>query len=183
MGAMVGTFATGFFLIERFGVSGPLMATGVLNVVCAACVWRMAGRRRIDGKGEVDREGKEKERISSLGLTLLAAFGVLGFCNIAAEVLWTRFFALIYRNDTYIFTTILLMYLLGIGVGSLVGGALAGRIKRGVYWLGLLQLVSAAWTIGMIYVSPAVAAGLGTERLSFWLSLRSFSASVAVGLP
>lgn len=179
LGAMLGAFATGFFLIEHFGVARPLAGTALLNLACAACVIPLLRRARLDGETS-PRPGVPP--LSRLAVTLLAAFTALGFANIAAEVVWTRTFALIFWNDTYIFTTILLLYLCGIGVGSLAGGALLRRIRHPVFLLGLLQVLSATWTAGMIFVVPPVAQALGFRGEAFGVLLRSYFATVAVGI-
>ncbi len=179
LGAMLGAFTTGFYLIEHFGVSRPLVGTALLNVACAALVLPLWRRTRLDGESS---RRTPLPPLSPLAVALLVAFAALGFANIAAEVVWTRTFALIFWNDTYIFTTILLLYLFGIGAGSLAGGAALRRVRRPLFALGSLQLVSAAWTAGMIFVVPQTARVLGFRGEAFGVLLRSYFVTVAVGI-
>ena len=84
----------------------------------------------------------------------MLAFGVLEFCNIAMEILWTIFYAIIYLNDTYIFTVIVMMFLLGVGMGSAVGAKIVPHIQRPVFGLGVLQFISATWSLVMLLMVP-----------------------------
>ena len=121
LGAMAGTWATGFFLIEHLGVSTSLRLSALLNLACVACVFPYVADRRIGGGAAIDPappgERLDRPALSRFGFLVLLSFGVLGFANIAVEVLWTHFFSLIFPNDTYIFSTLLLMYLFGVGLG------------------------------------------------------------------
>ncbi len=179
LGAMLGTALTGFFLIEHLGVSVSLRATCLANVACAACVLPWFKRPSLGV--EQPSTPRNATPISSADRRLLLAFGVLGFCNIAAEVLWTRFYALIFLNDTYIFSTILITYLLGVGAGSLIGGASLRRVKHPVYTLGVLQIVSGAWTVAMIYIVPAMLPRLDLHATQFDAVLKNYFLCVSAG--
>ena len=73
LGAMVGTLATGFFLIEWFGVSWPLRATGLLNVGCVLCVLPLVAQTRMGSKEQAVDEESASGRMSRLGWMLLVA--------------------------------------------------------------------------------------------------------------
>lgn len=153
LGALTGTFITGFFIIEHYGVRGPLMATGLINLACAACVWPWVNSRIAAKPAEM----VAPHPLTPMGKLLLVSFGILGFCNLAAEVLWSQLFSIVFLNDTYIFTIILMVYLFGVGVGSLFGDVAFRRLKNPVFLLGFLQILSAAWTVATIYILPVVA--------------------------
>ncbi len=51
--------------------------------------------------------GPTRAMAKPLGILLLVCFGILGFANIGAEVLWTRFYALMFWNYTYLFSMVL----------------------------------------------------------------------------
>lgn len=194
LGAMIGTFVTGFLLIEFVGVSVSLRSTAAINVLCVVCVLpfinqHRAGQSANDGNGAaanaLDSANLDPvaSRMPLFGKLLLVSFGVLGFCNIAAEVLWTRFYALVFTNDTYIFTSILIMYLLGVGVGSLIGDRIKSLTRQPIYGLGLLQITSAAWTIVMAYLVPFIVDRYQlVGQLSFFATIGIYIAMVGVGV-
>jgi len=152
LGALTGVAVTGFVLIQYVGVSRSMWGTALLNGLCIVCVLPWAGTRRIE-EAAVEAVAT-RPGISALGKILLVSFGLLGVCNIAVEVLWTRFYALIYYNDTYMFSVVLMVYLFGVGAGSLIGDMLVRRVERPVHAIGTLQVISAVWTIAMMYLVP-----------------------------
>lgn len=164
LGAMVGTFLAGFVLVEHFGVSTPAQANSLLNIACALLVVPLISRRPVE---QID-DGPSRPRIRPLGALLLVCFGILGFANIGAEVVWTRFYALMFWNDTYLFTLILMIYLFGLGIGSLVGTMLVRDTDRSILLLGMTQLISAIWMVVVMYAVPKAAAWLypGLESFS-----------------
>ncbi len=180
LGAMVGASLTGFFLIEHLGVSKSLMLTGLLNGTCALLALPFLRQVRVGEDGEPDTT--PLTAISWDGKMVIAFFGLLGACNIAYEVLWTRYYALIFFNDTYIFTTILIVFLAGIGAGSLAGNIMGRFIERPVYVMGVLQLVSSACSVWMIYLVPSVAEGfLGLTNGDFGDLLSNYFSAVIYG--
>lgn len=182
VGAVLGIVGTGFFLIEHLGVSVPLRLAALLNLGAAACVVPALRRQgRVEGAG-APADRVVPERFSREALLLLISFGVLGFANIAAEVLWTAYYALIYPNDTYIFSTILLVYLLGVGAGSLLGARFFARARHPLRLLGLLQLVSATGTIVLFYTVPPIVMGLAPQTRDFGQQLGHYLQGVIVGI-
>lgn len=180
LGAMIGTFATGFFLIEHLGVSWPLRLTALLNLGCIFAVlpWLKSGGKSMMAAIEEERH---TERLSRTGVLLLLSFGVLGFANVAIEVIWTRYFAMIFQNDTYIFSTILLMYLFGVGAGSLLGQRFLSAINRPIFVLGILQLISASVTLLMTLFVPPIASG-GLQRIAgFGGQMQAYFMTVGFG--
>jgi len=163
LGAMTGVGLTGFVLVEHVGVAQSLLGTSILNLACILCVLPWANRRVAAGGAsdtvaspDVAVVPEDNARRVVGGGVLVLTFGALGVFNIAAEVLWTRFYALIYLNDTYMFSTVLLLYLFGVSVGSLLGGW-ADRVSNSpMRLMGLLQIVSATWTVVMIYLVPGL---------------------------
>lgn len=183
LGAMVGTFITGFFLIEHVGVSVSLRSTSVLNILCIVCVLPFLKSTSRSEAPSQQADSQDAGRITQFGFLLLVSFGVLGFCNIAAEVLWSRFYALVFTNDTYIFTSILMTYLFGVGVGSIIGNRIKALVRMPVFGLGMLQIVSGVWTVLMAYIVPFI---VGRYQLvgmhNFNAMIASYILIVAVGV-
>ena len=164
LGAMTGTFLTGFILVEHLGVSRSLLLTSLLNLACALVVlpWIRARTQEATAPAVSPRR------------LLLASFGILGFANIALEVLWTRYFALIYPNDTYVFSAILMIFLFGVGIGSLAGQRVLSRVRRPLFALGIVQIVSAAMSLALLFFAPPVIMGLMSRAQGFSAQLRGY---------
>jgi spermidine synthase len=79
---------------------------------------------------------------------------------LGAEVIWTRILSLLFGATVYTFSLILAVFLLGLGIGSSIGSAMAARITRprlALGWCQLLLCAAIAWTAYML-----------TESLPFW---------------
>jgi len=149
LGAALGCLAGGFWLIGTFGLRKTnLLAVGI-NFVIA--ILALALSRRADTAlsaiptvppiPHTGRPDHIEEPEVPAWLLLALAF-LNGFAGLACEVLWIRYMSFIV-NSTYVFPTILCVYLLGAGLGGLIYGLLAGRTRRPAMTLGLVEILLA----------------------------------------
>ncbi len=119
LGAVVGTALAGFFLIEYVGIRASLWGTALLNLalgVAALAVARPLAPLPPSGDGPVEAARPPTPRLlRSVGLVLL---GLTAFASLLDEIAWTRVLVMIVGGSTYAFTLVLLVFLLGIGIGS-----------------------------------------------------------------
>ncbi len=136
-GAVAGTVAAGFVLIEFLGLRLTSYVAVALNLVAgsgALLLSRLATRPPVGdvvGNGTDREPGTETEpsgsggggtaggRLAPRWAVLLATF-VSGFVSLALEVLWTRMLSEGTGSSIYVFTTILAIFLAGIAIGSAV---------------------------------------------------------------
>ncbi len=148
LGAFVGAGAAGFLLLGNIGTNLTVAAAVVINLSIGAgallAARKNAAGPALDAKTSAARPKKEPSRRKKLFLRLLlAAFGVSGFSAMAYQVAWTRVFELFIGSSTYAFTIILLAYLAGLALGSLVAGRLLDRFRPGVLVFVILEIVIA----------------------------------------
>ena len=123
LGAMTGTALAGFFLIEFIGVRASLLATATVNLaigVAAISLGRREGLAdpgRQPGEDQVQPAPAARDHLTTVALVLL---GVTAFAALLDEIAWTRVLIMIVGGSTYAFTLILLVFLLGIGLGSII---------------------------------------------------------------
>jgi spermidine synthase len=87
---------------------------------------------------------------------LCLCFFLSGFGSLILEVVWTRQLRLIFGSTTLAASTILVAYMLGLGIGGLVGGRLAHRLRNGLGVYGGIEIA-----IGLIaLVVPFLLAAL-----------------------
>ena len=72
---------------------------------------------------------------------LALCFFLSGFGSLILEVVWTRQLRLIFGSTTLAASTILVAYMLGLGIGGLVGGRIAHRLRRGIAAYGVIEIV------------------------------------------
>ncbi len=134
LGAVVGTALTGFFLIEYVGIRAALLATAALNMAIGVIAIRSASGTdpgHEPGEGERLAPPPPVDGLQRAALVLLA---VTAFASLLDEIGWTRVLVMIVGGSTYAFTLILLVFLLGIGLGSaLVRGRSAPRRDTAVH--------------------------------------------------
>lgn len=84
----------------------------------------------------------------------LALFFISGGCGLLYQVVWTRKLVLLFGTTSYAVGTVLSIFFLGLGVGSLWGGRLADRTSRPLAWYGWFQLVIGLW--GLLFILSVV---------------------------
>ena len=118
LGAVVGTAVTGFFLIEHVGIRVSLLATALVNLAIGLAALRWSGTAdpgREPGEAPTPAPRSAPDAIHRAALVLLA---VTAFASLLDEIGWTRVLVMIVGGSTYAFTLVLLVFLLGIGLGS-----------------------------------------------------------------
>src|SRR5437588_618427 len=116
LGAVVGTALAGFFLIERVGIRPSLYATAALNLTLGAAALALA--RPLDpSPAPPSPTARPPDRTRRVALALLA---VTAFASLLDEIAWTRVLVMVVGGSTYAFTLVLLVFLLGIGLGSAI---------------------------------------------------------------
>lgn len=136
IGAIVGTVLAGFALIELLGLSGALYVGAACSLTAGLVAllldWRWSAARDDIGDRRPDRLATEGDRGGAdparRRLALLLAF-VSGLTSLGYQVTWNRMLAAGTGNSTYIFTTILALFLLGIALGAGMLGSM--RLSRG----------------------------------------------------
>jgi spermidine synthase len=135
LGAAAGCFLAGFVLIRAFGVMNTLYAAAVLNLLVAFGGWLLS---RLPGF-EVEQQGKENLPINveavatkagdSRMFVLAIAFFLSGAISIGYELLWMRSVVHLFSGYTYVFSSVLTVYLLGNVIGAGIGSGLAKQLK------------------------------------------------------
>src|SRR5689334_1914632 len=122
LGAMIGTALAGFFLIEFVGVRASLWATAALNLAIGVMAIRFGRRQEAVAASGSSNETLDRPRPPSTALHRLALIllALTAFASLLDEIAWTRVLIMVVGGSTYAFTLILLVFLLGIGLGSII---------------------------------------------------------------
>jgi spermidine synthase len=121
LGAMIGTALAGFVLIELVGVRASLWVTAAINLAIGS-VAIVLGREQssaVPGRRPGEDQGQPTAR-DHLTRVALALLGLTAFASLLDEIAWTRVLIMVVGGSTYAFTLILLVFLLGIGLGSII---------------------------------------------------------------
>ncbi|MFB3060140.1 MAG: fused MFS/spermidine synthase, partial [Candidatus Binatia bacterium] len=154
-GAVIGTILAGFFLVLWLGVNGSVYFAACLNLAIGAAtlfIWHK-GKAALQAEPEkkVSKNTAELEETQpaqgDMRLRLvLWGFFLSGFAALALEVLWTRALILTIGITTYAFSIILITFLLGISLGSLIAARFVDRMN---VWnaFGILEILRGASVI------------------------------------
>src|SRR5688572_3003692 len=122
LGAVTGTALAGFVLIEYVGVRASLWSTAAINLVIGAvAIWLGRAAAGVPTPAPTapppDAAPPRRDPLRTLAIVLL---GLTAFASLLNEIAWTRVLVMIVGGSTYAFTLILLVFLLGIGLGSVL---------------------------------------------------------------
>jgi len=155
VGAVAGAFLAGFVLIAEWGVRQTAWAAAGLNLLVAVAAWGLS--RRIEGlpaggpglaAGLAPGSGSPPTAEAvARARWVYGAAGLTGLVALAAQVLWFRSLVFVFvdlKNTTYAFSSMLTVYLAGLGLGSLIVGALIDRHPDPMRLYGLLVTLTGA---------------------------------------
>ncbi|MGD8785936.1 MAG: fused MFS/spermidine synthase, partial [Phycisphaerales bacterium] len=135
LGAAVGCFLAGFVLLRLYGVMGTLYTAAVLNLFVAFGGWFLSRSSETKFE-EQNKEVHLTNAQSALSkapngrLYLLAiAFFLSGAISIGYELLWMRSIIHLLSGYTYVFSSVLTVYLLGNVIGAGIGSGLVKGLK------------------------------------------------------
>jgi spermidine synthase len=155
-GAVIGSLLAGFYLLRVHDTVFATLVAAALNVTVAVVALIIA--RSAEYQPVVPEPGDTAlEKNSWL---VYAAIAISGATALSAEVIWTRILSLLYGGTVYTFALILAVFLLGLGIGSSVGSALARSVARpraALAWCQMLLGGAIAWAAYML-----------TQSLPYW---------------
>ncbi len=161
LGAVLGAYLCGFWLIPWLGLSASLQVAAAANLAAAAFAWLAArGAAAIavtpPPQGERPRRPRGQAEPNPLqpGL-LLAGFALSGFIAIGYEILWSKVFGIVMEGTLYGFAAVLTGFLLGIALGSAL---IAPRIDR---------LRDPAGVFALLHLAIAISVAAGMHAVPF----------------
>jgi len=154
LGAVVGCFSAGFFLIAVFGVKEAAYIAALINLLIAGTVLALNRGLRLSEiedenpeKGKKERKEAKEVYSPKIGRLVLWAFALSGFCALAYEVLWTRALVFFLGNTTYAFTTMLTTFLCGLALGSFVIARFTDTRRKLLALFGLIEILIGLFAI------------------------------------
>lgn len=191
LGAVLGTLATAFVLIDAFGIRTTIWLAAGANAVVGLIALALPAESLRAEDDAVDATLAPGGPPASAGARLardaaapeasrplddvtrravLAVYGACGFLALAYEVLWTRYLIVVVgENSVYAFSLMLAAFLIGIVLGSALAARSADRVDDLPTLLGGVTAgvgISALATVALV---PAVTAHLQLPGVtSFW---------------
>ena len=176
-GAALGCFMTGFFLIKTYGVSTTVHVAVITNIVIGVLVLilEQAGffcvtedkRRKAESRDQRRkgfnvgtsscRKDDNRPKPDRGAMVVLLVIGLSGFTSIAYEIIWTRMLSSLFLNSIYSFTTMLVTFLCGLGIGAIVVMLFFRKEENPLTLLGIVEFgigISAALLVFLFNELP-----------------------------
>jgi spermidine synthase len=168
-GAVAGALAAGFYLLPVYDLPTTTAIAVALNVLVALLALWVAARAPhapiIEGNTTSRPHAADGARL------VYVAIALSGLTALGAQVVWTRVLSLLFGATVYAFSLILAAFLVGLGIGTSLGSALARSTNRPRFALGGCQLG--------ICAALAWAAYITNSSMPYWPINPSMSASPA----
>ncbi|MFC2075701.1 fused MFS/spermidine synthase [candidate division KSB1 bacterium] len=189
-GAVVGSFAAGFILVELGGLELTTRLAAGLNLFVGLVSLALSRRVRVVQPEAVAAEKPDGEQEAApvridrnLLRLLLVTIGISGLTAIAYEVVWSRALVFLFTTHIYAFSIMLTTFLAGIALGSLFYSVvLDKRIDplRGFAYMelgiGLLAIVSLPLMAMLPGLNAALESWLKVSSLGSWTAVKFIEA-------
>ncbi len=160
-GAAIGVLASGFYLIDHFGLPGTILTAGLMNVVLAIVVYGLAKRlvaRAAPPQAVSPAAASEGRRLTRIVLALALATGAASFIY---EISWIRMLTLGLGASTHAFEVMLAAFILAMSLGAFWFRNRIGRLKNDLAWLAGLLIAKALFAVYAIWIYSEVLGFMG----------------------
>jgi spermidine synthase len=144
-GAVLGCVLAGFYLLRVHDMAVATYVAVAIDVIVAVTSIALARATSYPAADDESADVAESGPMVPAGSwPVYVAIALSGATALAAEAVWTRLLSLLLGATTYTFSLILAAFLLGLGLGSTGGSALARTAKHPRFALGICQLLLTA---------------------------------------
>ena len=131
LGAATGALLTPWVLIRHLGVQGAVLVGVAANAVAGLGALLLTYTVARDEEPFSENSGPAPPPPEGPSFGVWAAlYGTTGFLALALEVIWFRIVDVAVKSTAFTFGTVLALYLLGYGAGTLFGSWVAPRVRR-----------------------------------------------------
>ncbi len=160
LGAGIGAFVGGWFLIGTIGFDRAVYVGAALNLIVAAGGLLVARGVDLDNGVPLSRKAARAPTTDSVVLRWSALVFVSGFLIVALQIVWYRLIGVMLQSNGYSFSLVLSVFLLGDAAGLMIGARYIDRIADPRRFFFLMQGVATALALaGAWYVYTAIGAG------------------------
>ncbi len=138
LGACVSAAIVPFLLLPSFKQNKIILFTAGLNLLVFFGTFFLTDNKKSDFSKNKDISVDKKKREKSF---LPIVLFITGFVSISLETVWNRLFSLNFTNSVYSFSLILIVYLAGISIGSLIFSKIKTDISNIINIFAITQIL------------------------------------------
>jgi spermidine synthase len=176
LGAAVGAFVTGFFLVRRIGFDNAIWVGAVMNGLCAIGAWSLGRWSEENSDQELKRHRELAEsKLENIDLrptairptrTLAiwsAQYALSRFAALSLELIWFRILETLIKSVSLTFAMLLAVYLGSLAIGTAVGTWL---VRRPAYQSAARRERTFLLAQVLLYCYTALSAGVFVYAIS-----------------
>lgn len=178
MGAAAGAWAAGFLLMPALGLDGTTFVAAGVNVVVGvlalvtdraltrtdATAAAVPGSASADARPPGDGQAPSIDGLAPPAIAINAAALLAGFGALTLQMIWGRELALLVGPTTFAFSALVVVFIAGLGTGSLFFALLGERISTPRRWIALAVLLVVVGTLAGRLLEPSLAVLCGSLR-------------------
>jgi spermidine synthase len=149
LGAALGCFAVDFAFVPSLGLFSTQLLAIAINLLVGLMALTLARRVALlprepepEPQPKIVRSGTHPSGLPIRSAISFASISLLlsGFASMGMQILWFRQLSSLLRSQRNVFSLLLTTILIGLGIGTLIGGRIAKRAKDPVTAWSLAQL-------------------------------------------
>jgi spermidine synthase len=174
IGAAIGVLVSGFYLIQKAGLPGTILAAGILNIGLAIIAYKIAKTH----KPKKVFHKKISEPTNLPKFFLVAAF-ITGVASFIYELIWLRMLSMVLGASTHSFELMLSAFITGLAFGGLwiyrridsfespirVGGYI--QILMGIFALLTIPLYNSTFDLMSFFLAALDSTEAGYQLFTF----------------
>src|SRR5688572_5684713 len=161
LGAGVGAFVGGWYLIGTFGFDKAIYVGAALNLVVAAGGLLLARGLDMADATPSPKTAAAPDPVDGLVWRWSLLVFISGFLIVALQIVWYRLIGVLLQSNGYSFSLVLSVFLLGDAAGLLVGARTIDRIADPRRFFFLMQGIATALALaGAWFVYWAIGTGI-----------------------
>ncbi|MCX8029136.1 MAG: fused MFS/spermidine synthase [Brevinematales bacterium] len=147
LGGSIGAFLTSILFINLLGLSATFLIGLALNVFVFWAALYLSEEKLASFKIQ-----KTNLKFANIGMGMSLIVFLFGFSGMALEIIWYRLLVYFVANNTFSFSIILSVVILGIALGSLLHKPLVGVLRNDFYLLVTISFFTSFYLFLAIHI-------------------------------
>lgn len=150
-GGVAGALLSGVFMIKVIGLRSTVTIAAALNIIVCAFALLLSRWQVAEETHEKEESVPEAAPMFDIPRSvLLIAIALSGLSSLAYEVIWTRMLMFVLGNSTWAFAIMLVTFLTGIAVGSMIISRYLDRMQKLILIITLIEISAAIVSLFLI---------------------------------